>query len=111
MPSPGVLPPAFPPPFPTNVKSLRFYATGTATGDFSVNQFSFERPDPKDPAEPEQGWSTNMRIIATGGDIQISFDGTNVHGFIPDGTAQDYWDRHEGGIAIRGAGVFHVEAW
>jgi len=57
MSSPGVLTPAFPAPLPSNYKSLRFYATGTATGVYSGNQFAFERIDPQDPAEPEQGLS------------------------------------------------------
>ena len=83
MPSPGVLPPEYPPPFPSNYKSLRFYATGTPTANFVDNQFSFERPDPKDPSEPEQGFSQSIRIVATSGNIEYSFDGTNVHGFVP----------------------------
>jgi len=111
MPSPGVQPPAYPPPFPTNYKSIRFYATGAATGDYGDNEFAFERPDPKDPAEPEQGWSNSIRVRAVGGDLNISFDGTTDHGFIPSGEAQTYWDRFEGGIAVKGAGTFHIEAW
>ena len=111
MPSPGVLEPAYPPPFPSNQKSLRFYATGTATGAYSGNEFAFERPDPKDPAEPEQGWSNSIRVIATSGDLNISFDGTTDHGFIPAGATHTYWDRYEGGIAVKGSGTFHIEAW
>jgi hypothetical protein len=100
MPSPGVLPPAYPPPFPSNITSLRFYGTGTATGAYSANEFAFESANPKDPAEPEQAWSNNF-----------SFDGVNDHGFVPAGEAQVYWDRYEGGIAIKGSGTFYVEAW
>jgi len=111
MPGPGVLVPAFPPPLPSNNKSLRFYATGTATADYTDNKFSFERVDPNDPNEPEQAWSGSLRIIATTGAIIFSFDGTNDHGFVPAGESQTYWDRYEGGIAVKGAGVFHVEAW
>lgn len=112
MPSAGVLPPAYPAPFPTNVKSLRFYATGAGTANFGDNELSFERPDPKNPAEPEQGWSQGIRITAVAADVEYSFDGTNVHGIVLAGTSSDYWERHEGGIAVRGVGsTFHVEAW
>ena len=111
MPSPGVLPPAFPPPFPSNVKSIRFYETGTATGAYSGNSFAFERVDPKDPAEPEQGWCTQVQVRAIGGDMTISFDGINDHGFILSGTQTVYFDRYEGGISIKGTGTFHIEAW
>lgn len=111
MPSPGVLPPAFPAPFPSNVKSLRFYATGTATAAYAANSFAFERPDPKDPAEPEQGWSNTIRVRATTAALNISFDGVADHGYVPAGEEATYWDRYEGGIAIKGAGTFYVEAW
>lgn len=111
MPSPGVLPPAFPAPFPSNYKSLRFYETGIPDGSYATSSFSFERPDPKDAGEPEQGWSQAIRVIAVGGDLTISFDGVNDHGFVPSGATHFYEDRHEGGIAVKGTGVFHIEAW
>jgi len=111
MPSPGVLLPAFPPPLSTNVKPVRFYATGTATADYADNQFSFERVDPKNPLEPEQAWSSSIRIRATSGNITFSFDGVTDHGFVPLSDMHVYWDRYEGGIAIKGSGTFHVEAW
>ena len=111
MPSPGVLPPAYPAIPPTNVQLLRFYATGTATAAYSANQFAFEVPFPKDPAEPEQAWSNSIRVRATSADLNISFDGVVDHGYIPAGEAQVYWDRYEGGIAVKGAGTFHIEAW
>jgi hypothetical protein len=111
MSSPGVLPPAFPAPFPDNIKSLRFYATGTLTAAYSGNQFSFERPDPKIPAEPEQGWCTQILVRAVGGDLNISFDGVTDHGFVPSGTDTLYFDRYEGGISVKGTGTFHIEAW
>lgn len=111
MPSPGVLPPAFPSELPTNVKSLRFYATGIATAFYSDNEFAFERVDPKDPAEPEQSWSNSIRVRATTVDLNISFDGITDHGFIPVGAEQTYWDRYEGGISVKGGGTFHIEAW
>lgn len=111
MSSPGVLPPAFPAPFPDNVKSIRFYETGSATGDYGDNSFAFERVNPKDPAEPEQGWCTQVQVRAIGGDLNISFDGVTDHGFILSGTATVYFDRYEGGISVKGAGTFHIEAW
>lgn len=107
----SVLAPTFPAPFPSNYKSLRFYATGTATANFVDNEYAFERVDPVDPAIPEQAWSGTIRIRAIGGNQEISFDGTNVHGFVLDGTVNEYYHRSEGGIAVRGAGTFHIEAW
>ena len=108
----AVLVPTFPPPFPSNYKSLRFYATGSGTANFVDNEFAFERPDPNDPAIPEQGWSTKIRIIALGANVQYSFDGTTVHGIVLAGTYGEYDHRHEGGIAVRGVGsTFHIEAW
>jgi hypothetical protein len=115
MPSPGVLPPAYPPPFPSNVKSLRFYETGTCTANFGDNKWAFERVDPKDPAEPEQGWASSIRIRAITGAIEWSFDGVTVHGRVPADEEETMWSLYEGGIAIRNAtatvATFHVEAW
>lgn len=105
MPSPGVLPPAYPAPFPTNVKSLRFYETGENTADFADRSFAFERPDPKDPVEPEQGWASSLRIRTIDTAIEWSFDGVTVHGEVPADDSKLLWDLHEGGIAIRGTGA------
>jgi hypothetical protein len=108
----GVLAPAFPAPNPSNIKSIRFYETGVATANFTDSKWPFERVDPADPAVPEQGWSYSIEVRAVGGDLQISFDGTNVHGFVLAGTTKQYEKRHEGGISVRGIGVtYHVEAW
>lgn len=107
----GVLAPTFPAPLPSNIKSLRFYKTGTLTANFADNKWAFERPDPADPAQPEQGWSYHLRIVVTGGDLEFSFDGTNVHGTVLSGKEGMYQKRHEGGIAVRGTGTFYVEAW
>lgn len=101
--------PAFPAPYPSNRRSLRFYATGPATANFVDNEFAFEIPGS---SPSEQGWSGMIRVRAVSADLQISFDGTNVHGFIPSGSEALYENRYEGGIAVRGAGAtFHVEAW
>jgi hypothetical protein len=107
----SVVAPTFPPALPQNLKSIRFYETGTATANFADNKWGFERADPADPAVPEQGWSYTICVRAVGGDLEISFDGTNVHGFILSGTQTQYQKRHEGGISVRGAGTFHIEAW
>lgn len=107
-----VLIPVFPAPLPSNYKSLRFYETGTGTANFADNKWAFERPDPADPAYPEQGWSGTIRVRAIAANVEISFDGVNVHGFVLAGTVSEYYHRTEGGISVRGVGsTFHVEAW
>ena len=107
----AVLVPTFPPPFPDNRKSLRFYATDTATANFGDMEYVFVRVDPVDPAIPEQAWSGSIRVTSITGDLEISFDGVEVQGFIPAEEFREYFGRYEGGIAIRGTGVFHIEAW
>jgi hypothetical protein len=58
-------------------------------------------------------WAQTIRVInAGGGDLEISFDGVNVHGLVPAGLINVYRNRFEAGIAIRGNGVSYViEAW
>jgi hypothetical protein len=56
-------------------------------------------------------WANNIRLTVTGGDLEYSFDGTNVHGRVLSGTSVLYRNRIEAGIAVRGAGTFYVEAW
>lgn len=108
----GVLAPAFPAPFPSGVKPVRFYATAAATANFVDHQYSFQRSDPATPSVPEQGWCGNIAIRAVGANVEFSFDGTTVHGLVLSGTQTIYQHRYEGGIAIRGAGAtFYVEAW
>jgi hypothetical protein len=58
---------------------------------------------------------SNDSVVA-GDNIEVSFDGTNVHGVIVPGETRRYQDRHEAGIAIRtqptkGNSAFRVEAW
>lgn len=107
-----VLAPAFPAPFPSSVKTLRFYATGTATANFVDNSMAFHRVDPASLSIPEQGWSGNISIRAVTANVEYSFDGTTVHGLVLAGTQTIYQHRYEGGIAIRGVGAtFYVEAW
>lgn len=103
--------PTFPASLPTSIKSIRFYQTGAATANYADNKWAFEKANPADPAVPEQGWSYSIAVRAVGGDLNISFDGTADHGFILSGTERIYEKRHEGGIAVKGAGTFHIEAW
>lgn len=104
--------PTFPASLPSAIKSIRFYQTGAATANFADSQFAFEKANPADPAVPEQGWSYSICVRAVGANLQISFDGTNIHGFVLSGTEKIYEKRHEGGISVRGVGAtFHVEAW
>jgi hypothetical protein len=105
MASPGVLTPAFPPPFPDGVKSLRIFETDEATADFGDRQFAFERVDPKDPAEPEQGWARTIRVTAIDEETEYSFDGTTVHGRVPAAESREIRNTYEGGIAVRGSGA------
>lgn len=99
---------ALPTPFADNVYSLRVYLTGTATANFVDNEVEFFHPQ----KTTEVAWSQAIRIVATTADIEVSFDGTTVHGKISAGTEVIYWDRHESGIAIRGVGAtFLLEAW
>lgn len=59
----------------------------------------------------------NTILVANGGatPIEISFDGTNVHGKIKSGEVRIYRNRMESGISVRepgaGAIAFSVEAW
>lgn len=99
----------FPAPFPTNRKSLRVYETGTGTGSFSDNEFPFSQPDSDD-----QAWSNSIRIINDDdtAELEISFDGSNIHGIVKPNSEVIYRDRYEGGISVRGDGAeFTIEAW
>ena len=64
---------------------------------------------------PAMSWCQTMRITSLTGDLEFSFDGETVHGKIVNiggaATSAIYRNRFEAGIAIRGAGVFIVEAW
>jgi hypothetical protein len=129
----------WPPRASTGVRSIRFYKTGTATANFSDNAYLFAQTTGANPYTPlpvvapgslatvdvqnpsgtgRTGsdpiaaiWSQSLRITAVGGDIEYTFDGTNVHGKVLSGQVATYRNRFEAGIAVRGAGTFHVEAW
>ena len=99
---------AFPGPTADNIYSLRVYETGTATADFTDNEFEFFHPVKTD----NPAWSQSIRLRATTEDLEFSFDGTDVHGKVIAGTEVVFLDRHESGIALRGNNsVFVLEAW
>ena len=99
---------AFPGPFADNIYSLRVHETASGSAAFDDNKFEFFHPEKTD----LQVHSQAMRIRATGGVIEFSFDGTNVHGTVLAGTEVIYEDRHESAIYLRGAGaVFFLEVW
>jgi len=51
-------------------------------------------------------WAQNIIVHNDGTtDLEVSFDGTNVHGIVPAGEERNYYDRREAGIAVRGGGV------
>lgn len=59
-----------------------------------------------------QIWSSRIRICATGGTLEFTFDGTHVHGQVLSGESFYYTQRFESGISVRGAGVtYRIEAW
>jgi hypothetical protein len=133
-------PPSWPPRVPTNVRSLRFFVTGTATANFSDSAFMFAEQLTANPYTPlpvlqagsdasivvpsafgagrnspidpaVQIWSGTMRICATA-DLEFSFDGVTVHGHLYADEEFVYRNRFESGVAVRGVGaVFRIEAW
>lgn len=107
-------PTGWPPGTPSNRNTLRFYHTGTATGNFNDNAFLFGNYINTSPitGNANPGYSYALRITVSGGDVEISFDGTNVHGKITAAQIEShYYHRQEGGIAIRGSGTYTIEAW
>jgi len=74
-------------------------------------------PATQEQANHPQIWSGSVRIFCVpgSGDLEFSFDGTNIHGRVADGQSEIFLARREAGISIRGVGAstpdFHVEAW
>lgn len=97
----------FPLPSPDGVFSLRFYAAGTATANYTDNQWKFTLPLDS----TKQAWCKGLRITAAGADLTLSFDGVNTHGVVKSGATADYVDRCEAGICVKGSGTFTIEAW
>lgn len=61
-------------------------------------------------------WSQGIRVRNLDGtnSIEISFDGTNVHGIVAPNATNEYVNRREAGIAVRGAAgtpSYVIEAW
>ena len=73
----------------------------------------------QDPPPPPFIHSQYIRITnlntTTGEDLEFSFDGVNVHGYVPAGESRVYDDRREAGIAIRPVAAadtdFILEVW
>lgn len=97
----------FPAPLADGFLSLRVYKTGTATANYTDNQIVFTHPTDS----TKQAWSRAIRITAGASDLTFSFDGVNDHGVVKATTTVEYLERCEGGIAIKGAGTFTLEAW
>lgn len=63
-------------------------------------------------APPPQVWAKSILIVNAGGtDLTFTFDGTNDHGVVKANSERVYRSRYESGIAVKGAGVFSIEAW
>lgn len=132
------LPTNWPPRVASGRRSIRYYKTAAATANFSDNAYLFidgvsantftplppvtggstvVPPVPSGTGVASDGspaamiWAGTIRVTAVGGDIEFSFDATNVHGKVLSGTSAIYRDRFEAGIALRGTGSFIVEAW
>lgn len=61
-------------------------------------------------------WAGTIRIKNDGaGDLEYSFDGTNVHGIVKEDEELIYRNRYEAGISVRGVAAatpsFRIEAW
>lgn len=81
---------------------------GTGRADINPNDGSL-------PPLP-QVWSMGIRICNDGvGDMEYSFDGTNVHGRVKASEVANFYRRHEAGICWRGVGgatpTVRVEAY
>jgi hypothetical protein len=102
-----------PAPYVPAGSSVQFNAplapTGTGGGPAGSD------PSQAPPTVSPMLWSGNVRVCNDGsGDLEFSFDGTNVHGRLKSGEQFQYRNRYEAGIAIRGVSatpLFRVEAW
>jgi len=51
-------------------------------------------------------WAQKILVVNDGStELEVSFDGANVHGVVDAGGERIYNDRHEAGIAVRGGGA------
>jgi hypothetical protein len=82
----------------TSVRSYDFYTAGTAGAAFVFEEFV-------DPTVPSAFISTGIIVVNDGaGDMQISFDGTTIHGLIKASEVITFDWRRKKGIYIRGIG-------
>ena len=67
------------------------------------------------PSDKAYIWSDAIRIENTGANpLEISFNGTDVHGIVAAGEVKEYYSRREAAIAVRGPTgntSFIIEAW
>lgn len=133
-------PAGFPPRSPSNRRSIRFYVSGSATANFDDSAYIFAQDTgantytplpiiapgdvttPVHVGSPSSPVSTDAELLVFsgsiriyndgGGDLEFSFDGTNVQGVVKASKDALYNFRYEAGIAVRGAGIaFRIEAW
>jgi hypothetical protein len=68
-----------------------------------------------DPATKPMLWANTIVVYNdSGADLEISFDGVNIHDKILAAEPTQwhlYRNRHEAGIAIKGNGAFRIAAW
>lgn len=68
-----------------------------------------------DPVTKASMWANTIVVYNdSGNDLDISFDGSNVHDRILAAETPKYHlyrNRHEAGIAVKGAGAFRIAAW
>lgn len=99
-------PPNWPPNRPDNIRSLRFFEEGTASGNFEDNAWLFQTYD----ANPSQATCSTI-IIKAAGALEYSFDGVDTHGKVAAGETLVLRQRYEGGISVKGSGAFTITAW
>jgi hypothetical protein len=88
--------------------------TPVAFGDGTKSGTPAGASDNLDPATKPMIWCNTLVICNDGGaDLEVSFDGFNVHDKIPIAEKLRICrNRHEAGIAVRGAGAaFRIIAW
>jgi hypothetical protein len=109
--------PFTPAPYVPAGSSVQFNAplapTGTGGG---ASPAPYPDPSQAPPTVYPMLWSGNIRICNDGsGDLEFSFDGTNIHGRLKSGELFQYRNRYEAGIAVRGVAaatpLFRIEAW
>ena len=103
---------------PVHLGTLTAGGSPQGSGQNVNDAAPFEHQDPTNTqvAVPKaQAWAHSILVRNTGGSnpLEISFDGTNIHGRIPANTTVIYRTRHEAGIALRSSAgtTFEVEAW